>query len=164
MWYKNIAGRFFGLVTKHACDEQNYNSQDLAGIAESRGKKLSSSYGFFFKTVLLYQSKNFHVENGQDTVGIFKCPLVCRAMDVGLLKPSARIPHVSFRVFSMHRRHTQRPVALKHCNEKSRHRASTSMYYFAFALQHPGSMDEMERPGCRCVDFIAGEGSLRRHA
>jgi len=20
MWYKNIAGRFFGLVTKHACD------------------------------------------------------------------------------------------------------------------------------------------------
>jgi len=22
MWYKNIAGRFFGLVTKHACDRQ----------------------------------------------------------------------------------------------------------------------------------------------
>jgi len=22
MWYKNIAGRFFGLVTKHACDGQ----------------------------------------------------------------------------------------------------------------------------------------------
>jgi len=21
MWYKNIAGRFFGLVTKHACDK-----------------------------------------------------------------------------------------------------------------------------------------------
>jgi len=20
MWYKNIAGRFFGLVTKHVCD------------------------------------------------------------------------------------------------------------------------------------------------
>jgi len=20
MWYKNFAGRFFGLVTKHACD------------------------------------------------------------------------------------------------------------------------------------------------
>jgi len=20
MWYKNITGRFFGLVTKHACD------------------------------------------------------------------------------------------------------------------------------------------------
>jgi len=22
MWYKNITGRFFGLVTKHACDRQ----------------------------------------------------------------------------------------------------------------------------------------------
>jgi len=22
MWFKNIAGRFFGLVTKHACDGQ----------------------------------------------------------------------------------------------------------------------------------------------
>jgi len=22
MWYKNIAGGFFGLVTKHACDRQ----------------------------------------------------------------------------------------------------------------------------------------------
>jgi len=35
MWYKNIAGRFFGLVTKHASDRrtegrtdrQNYNSK-----------------------------------------------------------------------------------------------------------------------------------------
>ena len=45
MWYKNIAGRFFGLVTKHACDGrtdgqtdrltdgQNYDSQDRASIA-----------------------------------------------------------------------------------------------------------------------------------
>jgi len=48
MWYKNIAGRFFGLVTKHACDRrtdgqtdgENYDSQDLASIAASRGKKL----------------------------------------------------------------------------------------------------------------------------
>jgi len=23
MWYKNIAGRFFGLVTKHACDRRS---------------------------------------------------------------------------------------------------------------------------------------------
>jgi len=46
MWYKNIAGRFFGLVTKHACDRQterwtggqNYDSQDRAGIAASCGK------------------------------------------------------------------------------------------------------------------------------
>ena len=47
MWYKNIAGRFFGLVTKQACDgqtdrqtdRQNYDSQDRARIAASRGKK-----------------------------------------------------------------------------------------------------------------------------
>jgi len=46
MWYKNIAGKFFGLVTKHACDRrrdgrtdrQNYDSQDSASIAASRGK------------------------------------------------------------------------------------------------------------------------------
>ena len=44
MWFKNIAGRFFGLVTKHACDRQsdgrtdgeNYESQDRASIAASR--------------------------------------------------------------------------------------------------------------------------------
>ena len=39
MWYKNIAGRFFGLVTKHACDGrtdgQNYDSQDSASIARA---------------------------------------------------------------------------------------------------------------------------------
>jgi len=41
-----FAGRFFGLVTKHACDgqmdrqtdRQNYDSQDRAGIAALRGK------------------------------------------------------------------------------------------------------------------------------
>jgi len=42
MCHKNIAGRFFGLVTKHACDgqtdRQNYDSQDHASIAASRGK------------------------------------------------------------------------------------------------------------------------------
>ena len=42
MWHANIAGRFFGLVTKHACDRrtdgQNYDSQDRASIAVSRGK------------------------------------------------------------------------------------------------------------------------------
>jgi len=44
MLYKHIAGRFFGLVTKHACDrqtdrqtdEQNYDSQDRASMAASR--------------------------------------------------------------------------------------------------------------------------------
>jgi len=48
MWYKNIAGRFFGLVTKHACDRQtdgqNYDSQDHASIAVSRGKNQLSAY------------------------------------------------------------------------------------------------------------------------
>ena len=44
MWYKNIAGRFFGLVAKHACgrqtDGQNTTpkSQDRASIAVWRGK------------------------------------------------------------------------------------------------------------------------------
>ena len=53
MWYKNIAGRFFGLVTKQntrvtdretdgrtdrRTDGQNYDSQDRASIAASRGK------------------------------------------------------------------------------------------------------------------------------
>ena len=47
---KAVAGRFFGLVTKHTCDRrtdrqtdrqtdgQNYDSQDRASIAASRGK------------------------------------------------------------------------------------------------------------------------------
>ena len=50
---KNIAGRFFGLVTKHACDRQtdgqtdrqNYDSQDHASIAASRSK---NTYGVYF--------------------------------------------------------------------------------------------------------------------
>jgi len=41
MWHKNVAGRFFGLVTKHACDRQtdretdgrtDYDSQDRGSI------------------------------------------------------------------------------------------------------------------------------------
>ena len=43
MLYKNITRRFFGLVTKHACngrtdrrtDGQNYDSQDRASIARA---------------------------------------------------------------------------------------------------------------------------------
>jgi len=50
MRYNNITGWFFELVTKHACDGQtdrqrdrqtdiqNYDSQDRASIAASRGK------------------------------------------------------------------------------------------------------------------------------
>jgi len=44
MWYKNIAGRFFGLVIKHACDRQtdgqNYDSQDRTSIAALLGKNV----------------------------------------------------------------------------------------------------------------------------
>jgi len=29
MWYKNIAGRFFGLVTKHACDRRTDRRSEL---------------------------------------------------------------------------------------------------------------------------------------
>ena len=50
MWYKNTVGRFFGLVTKHACDRQtdgwtdgrdSQECQDHASIAASRGKNWS---------------------------------------------------------------------------------------------------------------------------
>ena len=38
----DIAGRFFGLVKRHACDRrtdgQNYDSQDRPSIAASRGE------------------------------------------------------------------------------------------------------------------------------
>ena len=44
MWYKNIRGRFFGLVTKHACDKQTdrittpKSPRPRYSIAASRGK------------------------------------------------------------------------------------------------------------------------------
>ena len=48
MRYKNVAGRIFGLVTKHACDRQtdgqNYDSQHRASIAASRGKNGNAKY------------------------------------------------------------------------------------------------------------------------
>jgi len=47
IWYKNIAGSSFGLVTKHMCDRrtdgQNYDSQDHASIA-SCGKNHSINW------------------------------------------------------------------------------------------------------------------------
>jgi len=49
MWYKNVGGRFFGLVTKHACDGrtdgQNYDSQDRASIARALKSKLTLECG-----------------------------------------------------------------------------------------------------------------------
>jgi len=54
MWYKNIAGRFFRLVTKHACDRQtdgqNYDSQDRASMASS-GKNAVCTVVIFHKSV-----------------------------------------------------------------------------------------------------------------
>jgi len=35
MWYKNIAGRFFGLVTKHACDRQTDRQTDRITTAKT---------------------------------------------------------------------------------------------------------------------------------
>jgi len=66
MWYKNIAGRFFGLVTKHACDGQtdgqtdgqNYDSQHRASIAASRGKN-----HFFYSACCLIQISTVDVIN-----------------------------------------------------------------------------------------------------
>ena len=47
MRYQNIRSALFGFVTKHACDRQtdgkNYDSQDRASIAASRGKKAHMS-------------------------------------------------------------------------------------------------------------------------
>jgi len=48
MWYKNIAGRFFGLVTKHASDGQTDGRTDVRTELRlqrprqhsSRGKKI----------------------------------------------------------------------------------------------------------------------------
>jgi len=54
MWYKNIAGRFFGFVTKHRRrDGQNYDSQGHASIAASRDKN-----HFFYSAWLLNTDLN----------------------------------------------------------------------------------------------------------
>jgi len=49
MWCKNIAGRFFGLVTKHVCngrtDRQNYDSQNRASIPASDSKYGGMAHG-----------------------------------------------------------------------------------------------------------------------
>ena len=65
MWYKNITGRFFGLVTKHACDRrtngQNYDSRDRASIAVSRGKngQMLSTKCYFVLYYVIYYSLFF---------------------------------------------------------------------------------------------------------
>jgi len=44
MRYKNIAGRFFELVTKHACDRRT-DAQDRASIAASHGNRPNNHSG-----------------------------------------------------------------------------------------------------------------------
>jgi len=45
MWYKNIAGRFFGLVTKQrVTDRQNYDSQDYSVCIMQIVSQLSSVF------------------------------------------------------------------------------------------------------------------------
>jgi len=57
MWYKNVAGRLFGLVTKHACDGQtdgqNYDSQDRASIAR------------MVKRIVIYGKIRLHIASTQ---------------------------------------------------------------------------------------------------
>jgi len=58
MWYKSIAGRFFGLVTKHACDRrtdgQNYDSQDRASIAASRVVTIKVGHEIIIRNSSMY--------------------------------------------------------------------------------------------------------------
>ena len=71
MWYKNITGRFFELVTKHACDGrtdgQNYDSQDRASIDASSGKnqltlvKLISFFYIFAHWLMNCNSETIHI-------------------------------------------------------------------------------------------------------
>ena len=83
MWHKNIAGRFFGLVTKHACDRRtdrrtdghNYYSQDRASIVASRGKNARSiheekrnyneheKYGYVLKLRRMVSKKYYRDES-----------------------------------------------------------------------------------------------------
>ena len=53
MWYKNIAGRFFGLVTKHACDGRTELwLQDRASIARALKTEVAASTATSATTLL----------------------------------------------------------------------------------------------------------------
>jgi len=43
MWYKNTAGRFFGLVTKHACDKRTDGQTALAIATDNLRTKFEVS-------------------------------------------------------------------------------------------------------------------------
>jgi len=81
MWYQNISSMFYRFVTKHPCDGQtdgqtdgqNYDPQDRASTAASRGKitcrrkgghspglgKLSKSWGSPFNIYSMAEASNF---------------------------------------------------------------------------------------------------------
>ena len=42
MWYKNIAGRFFGLVTKHACDRQTDRQRQTDGQTDGETDRITT--------------------------------------------------------------------------------------------------------------------------
>ena len=66
--YKNIARRFFGLVTTHAwrTDGQNYDSQDRASIAATRGKNTVRKY-----QLVLLSSNETRRCNAETEVSVF---------------------------------------------------------------------------------------------
>ena len=84
MWYNNIAGRFFGSTrvtdgqTDGQTDTQNYDSQDRASIAVSRGKNGSDHCLTCLSVCPVLSVTLAHC--GQ-TVGWIKVPL---CTDVGL--------------------------------------------------------------------------------
>ena len=68
MWYKNIAGRFFGLVTKHACDRQadrrtDRNTTPKTALAQlRRGVKIHEIYQTF--KVEIFNSHRYFCPTG----------------------------------------------------------------------------------------------------
>jgi len=88
MWYKNIAGRFFGLVTKHACDRrtdgQNYDSQDRASIAASRGKNLVL-LNVLKQNDFLYHGRSFPIARAYN---------ICCQLYLSLYRDTAQLPSI----------------------------------------------------------------------
>jgi len=86
MWYKSIAGSFFGLVTKHTCDRQrdgqtdgqNYDSQDRTSIA-SRGKNHRLS--------IICRGRRYCLITGKDRNGFpnFRRPGAYRFAAIGVI-------------------------------------------------------------------------------
>jgi len=85
---KNVVGRFFGLVTKHACDRQtdrrtdgqNYDSQDRASIAASRGK--NELRPFFLITIVAKPHRGPEKPTVRNASQV--CVLICCKLQVFL--------------------------------------------------------------------------------